>query len=120
MVVGRLSDGRWTAVQFQISIGQDWGTAVPLRPSEPSRPSPGQLRYEICVRAIDPPIDRSIDDRRIDLLVFFATDGRMCRLGPGACEYTRTPHIRNGKVGRESEAFLILTVKIRNSRKIRV
>ena len=34
--------------------------------------------------------------------------------------YTPAPHIRNGKVGRESEAFLILTAKIRKSRKIRV
>ena len=33
--------------KFQISIGQGWGTAVPLRPSEPSRPSPGQLKFEI-------------------------------------------------------------------------
>ena len=65
--------------KFQISIGQGWGTAVPLRPSEPSRPSPGQLKFEICVRAIDRPIDRSndrsIDDRRFVFLSFSATDG---------------------------------------------
>ena len=61
-IVGRCSDGRRTAVlwsldvcfrtkilifKFQISIGQGWGTAVPSRPSEPSRPSPGQLKFEI-------------------------------------------------------------------------
>ena len=51
--------------KFQISIGQGWGVAVPSRPSEPSRPSPGQLKFEICVRTIDRPIDR-LNDRSID------------------------------------------------------
>ena len=85
-VVGRCSVGHRTAVlwssdgcfrtkilisKFQISIGQGWGTAVPLLPSEPSRPSPGQLKLEICVRAIDRTSDRSIDQRStIDELPF--------------------------------------------------
>ena len=48
---GALSDRFRTTppkiLKFQISIGQGWGPSVAFRPSVPSPPSPGQLKFEI-------------------------------------------------------------------------
>ena len=101
-LVGRSTDVRWTAVgwssdghfrtikydefqkfkfqilnfKFQISIGQGWGPSVPFRPSEPSRPSPGQLKFEIWNLKFEIWIFENFKRQNSFVAFFFYPDGR--------------------------------------------